>query len=125
VLSSVTGLFCHRRLADIGVSDPLGPTSPPRNLTPASGRQDHTTSPSAFAPFVKSAAASTAFRPAFVTIAKRPFEEQNARVVKVICPTSEAKYFFEHDWTGSISLIRLNKLAFWRNCQGLYGSARG
>jgi hypothetical protein len=92
-------------------------------LTPASGRQDHTTSPSAFAPFVKSAAASTAFRPAFVTIAKRPFEEQNARVVKVICPTSEAKYFFEQDWTGSISLIRLNKLAFWRNRRGLNGSA--
>jgi hypothetical protein len=64
--------------------------------------------------FVKSAAASTAFRPAFVTIAKRPFEEQNARVVKVICPMSEAKYFFEWDWTGSISLIRFDKLAFWR-----------
>jgi hypothetical protein len=31
-------------------------------LTPASGRQDHTTSPSAPAPFVKSAAASTASR---------------------------------------------------------------
>jgi hypothetical protein len=34
VLSPVTGLFCHRRLAKI-----------PRDLTPASGRQDHTTSP--------------------------------------------------------------------------------
>src|SRR6266404_8971542 len=33
-----------------------------RNLTPASGRQDHTISPSALAPFVKSAAASTASR---------------------------------------------------------------
>ena len=36
-LSPVTGLSCHRRLAEL----------PPRNLTPASGRQDHTTSPSA------------------------------------------------------------------------------
>jgi hypothetical protein len=42
------------------------------NLTPASGRQDHTTSPSASAPFVKGASASTASRPASVTIASRP-----------------------------------------------------
>jgi hypothetical protein len=44
----------------------LLPPSPrgfiPRNLTPASGRQDHTTSPSASALFVKSASASTASR---------------------------------------------------------------
>jgi hypothetical protein len=31
---------------------PVGPTIPPRDLTPASRRQDHTTSPSAAAPFV-------------------------------------------------------------------------
>ena len=42
------------------------------NLTPAPGRQDHTTSPSALALFVNSAFASTASRPAFVTIASRP-----------------------------------------------------
>jgi hypothetical protein len=36
-LSPVTGLSCHRRLRK----------SPSANLTPASGRQDHTTSPSA------------------------------------------------------------------------------
>ena len=36
VLSPVTGLSCHRHFADT-----------PRNLAPASGRQDHTTSPSA------------------------------------------------------------------------------
>ena len=44
------------------------------NLMPASGHQDHTTSPSASALFVKSANASTASRPASVTIAKRPSE---------------------------------------------------
>src|ERR1700730_7674188 len=38
-LSPVTGLSCHRRYAGLTL----------RNLTPASGRQDHTTSPSAFA----------------------------------------------------------------------------
>ena len=42
------------------------------NLTPASRRQDHTTSPSALALFVKSAAASIASNPASVTIAIRP-----------------------------------------------------
>src|SRR5215208_7682059 len=42
-LSPVIGLCCHRRLAS------------PRNLTPASRRQDHTTSPSASAPFVSGA----------------------------------------------------------------------
>ena len=41
-------------------------------LTPASGHQDHTTSPYASAPFVKGTSASTASRPALVTIAKRP-----------------------------------------------------
>src|ERR1700736_839527 len=37
VLSPVTGLFCHRHQRKL----------PLANLTPASGRQDHTTSPSA------------------------------------------------------------------------------
>ena len=60
VLSPVTGLL-PPSLADHSES-----------LTPASGRQDHTTSPSACALFVKSASASTASRLTFVTIAKRP-----------------------------------------------------
>jgi hypothetical protein len=42
------------------------------NLTPASGCQDHTTSPSASASLVKEAAASTASRLAFATIMIRP-----------------------------------------------------
>src|SRR5246500_2145580 len=43
-----------------------------KNLTPASRRQDHTTSPSASAPFVIGTSASTASRPASVTISSRP-----------------------------------------------------
>ena len=43
VLSPVIGLSCHRHLAEL----------PPRDLTPASRRQDHTTSPSAKASFVR------------------------------------------------------------------------
>ena len=42
------------------------------NLTPASGHQDHTTSPYASVPFVKGTSTSTASHPASVTIAKRP-----------------------------------------------------
>jgi hypothetical protein len=43
-----------------------------RNLTPASRCQDHTSSPSASAPFVKGTSAATASHPALLTIAKRP-----------------------------------------------------
>jgi hypothetical protein len=66
VLSRATGLSCHPRLR--GVSGPLEPTSPTANLTPASGRQDHTTSPYATASLVRApkthddAKASTASR---------------------------------------------------------------
>src|SRR5437879_4513369 len=48
VLSPVIGLCCHRRRR--GSAD----------LTPASGRQDHTTSPSASAPFVSDTARTPA-----------------------------------------------------------------
>ena len=34
--------------------------------------------------------------------------------LKMICPTGKAEYFFERDWTGQISLIRLGKFAFTR-----------
>jgi hypothetical protein len=41
-------LVCHRRLADRRyISNPVGPDASPQDLTPASGRQDHATSPSA------------------------------------------------------------------------------
>ena len=43
---------------------------------------------------VRSAAASTASRPASVTIAKRPSCERDGRVGKVICPTGKAEIFF-------------------------------
>ena len=62
-LSSVTGLVCHRRLR-----------VDPANLTPASGRQDHTALPSAL---VSSSFDTTRVhripRPTSVTTAKRPF----------------------------------------------------
>jgi hypothetical protein len=90
-LSSVTGLFCHRRLRTSVVSAPGRADTTSANLTPASGRQDHTTSPYATTSLVsvpdiahrsyrpalrfrcaQNVAASTASHPASVTIAIRP-----------------------------------------------------
>src|SRR6266581_9774156 len=52
VLSSVTMLFCHRRLANMVLSKPGWADLPPQTLTPALERQNHTTSPSASASVV-------------------------------------------------------------------------
>jgi hypothetical protein len=90
------------------------------NLTPASGRQDHTTSPSASAPFVIDTSASTASRPASVTIANRPSVGRDGESYSLISISEKQKYFCKWDWTAQISLIRFNKLAVRRNG----GSAR-
>ena len=85
VLSPVNGLFCHRHQRINVLSKPGWADATSANLTPASGRQDHTTSPYAATSLVRSlgdrsqafrqpalqsrraqdAAASTAFHPAF------------------------------------------------------------
>ena len=73
VLSSAIGLFCHRRLADLKVlSSPVEPNEPPQDLTPASRRQDHTTSPSASSAVVLHAAnrSRRAIRPALASHAQ-------------------------------------------------------
>src|SRR5450755_3466472 len=46
-LSPVTGLFCHRRPQSKVLSKPGSADLNSANLTPASGRQDHTILPSA------------------------------------------------------------------------------
>jgi hypothetical protein len=74
----------------------LSPSSPRslllKNLTPASGRRDHTTSPSALTPFVKGVFASTASRPASVTIASRPSVGRDNRDKPVIWARRQAKF---------------------------------
>jgi hypothetical protein len=90
------------------------------NLTPASGRRDHTILPSAatslvsvlliahrsFDPPCNPVARKTLPRPphphpASVTIAIRPSCGVGWReFVEMICPTGEAKYFCKGDWTG-------------------------
>ena len=72
------------------------------NLTPASRRQDHTTSPSASARFVKRAARVHRIpHPTFVTIAKRPSSGNGtAGDIDLIWVNREAEYFCKWGWTG-------------------------
>ena len=113
VLSPVTGLFCHRRPADMFLSKPGWADLNSANLTPASGRQDHTTSPYAATSFVSSpfdrsqafrqpalrshraqnAAASTASHPASVTIAIRPSVGWDTRSQTTDLPDDESGIF--------------------------------
>ena len=62
VLSPVIGLACHRRRRKLLSAD----------LTPGSGRQDHTISPSASVPSVKDTSTSTATRPNVRDDGQRP-----------------------------------------------------
>jgi hypothetical protein len=114
VLSPVTGLVCHRRPADMFLSKPGWADLNSANLTPASGRQDHTTSPYASASFVSSpfdrsqafrqpalqprcapnAAASTASHPASVTIAIRPSVERDVESSRFDLGQMGTKIFF-------------------------------
>jgi hypothetical protein len=119
VLSPVTGLFCHRRLRIKVLPKPGRADRTSANLTPASGRQDHTTSPyagnisrpravdrsQAHHPPCNPVARKTLPRPphphpASVTIAIRPSCGVGWReFVEMICPTGEAKYFCKGGWT--------------------------
>src|ERR1700738_1421387 len=143
--SPVTGLFCHRRLADIVLSKPGWVDLNSANLTPASGRQDHTILPSAKSVSrqhagdrsrvfrlalqshrTQNAAASTATHPAFVTIMIRPFCGVGWReLVEMICPTGEAKYFCKQDWTAQIRLRNHNKSHFPRGSNPAARPSRG
>jgi hypothetical protein len=112
VLSSVTGLFCHRHQRIMVLSKPGRADSTSANLTPASGRQDHTTSPYAATSLVRSLliAHRLITRPAIPSRARRCRVHRNPprvrddgqrpscgvgwrQFVEMICPTGEAKYF--------------------------------
>jgi hypothetical protein len=73
-LSPVTGLFCHRRQRTNVLSAPGKADKTSANLTPASGRQDHTTSPYAATPLVGALCDRSRIqrtRPAITSRAKR------------------------------------------------------
>jgi hypothetical protein len=86
------GLSCLRRLRK----------SPSANLTPASRRQNHTPSPSASAPFVIGTSASTASRPASVTIASRPSGDETEGINEVIWVGREEEIFLHMGLDGKI-----------------------
>src|ERR1700761_6583840 len=65
----------------------------PHDLTPASGRQDPPTSPSASTLFVKSASASTAPAPTFVTMANGPLPERDGRQYADDLPRKKSRKF--------------------------------
>jgi hypothetical protein len=73
------------------------------NLTPASGRQDHTTSPSADQRLRQRAACVHRIpHPTSVTIAIRPSCEGGmAKDGEVICGRGKQKYFCKRGWTAS------------------------
>src|SRR4051794_5770453 len=79
VLSSVTGLSCHRRLRGLkSLAQPgWAETRLRKNLTPASGRQDHTISPSATTSFVFARCARSP------TLADQPCDHLRARRCRV------------------------------------------
>src|SRR3954462_6511732 len=85
---------------------PLSPAEISTSLTPASGRQDHTTSPSASAPFVSSTAGVHRIpRPTFVTTAKRPsLWARDGGSSRFDLPEAKAECFFKQGWT-AISVI--------------------
>ena len=84
----------------------------PHNLTPASGRQDHTTSPSASATFVFVTFASTASHPAFATIMIRPSCGVGWReLVEMICPTGARSKILSSTASKNISLHSLVEAA--------------
>jgi hypothetical protein len=105
----VTGLFCHRHPRTNVVSAPGRADTTSANLTPASGCQDHTTSPYTTTslvrtlgnrsqarhlpcnPIAQDAAASTAFHPAFRDDHDTPLLwDGMAKVVEIICPTGKS-----------------------------------
>jgi hypothetical protein len=122
VLSPVIGLFCHRHPADMVLSAPGRADLPPLDLTPASRRQDHTTSPSAKAPFVSALLIAHGPKPALrshralwrcrvhripcptsVTIAKRPSVwDGMAKDIDLIWVGREREYFCKWDWTAEL-----------------------
>src|SRR5215208_7317450 len=105
-LSPVIGLSCHRHLAL------------PQNLTPASRRQDHTTSPSASAPFVSGATSVHRIPPRVRDDRDTPLRVGRDEVAyEVIWVKLERKCFRKWDWTAQISLIRLNKFGRARSAR--------
>src|ERR1700738_1851419 len=80
------------------------------DLTPASRRQDHTTSPSASAPFVNPRCPRPPHPVPYVRDDRDTplMWDGTARLLEVIWVSRKQEYFCKQDWTASIRLIRFN-----------------
>src|SRR3954449_7203163 len=77
---------------------------------PASGHQNHTTSPSASVLFVKSTICVHRIPPRVRDDREPPlWGDETARVIVLIWVRREWKCFYKRDWTGQITLIRMKK----------------
>jgi hypothetical protein len=82
-------------------------------LTPASGRQDHTTSPSAFAPFVIGTISVHRIPPHVRDDRETPLGwGGTTKDIVLIWVKLEQEYFCGSDWTAGIRLIQFNKSGF-------------
>jgi hypothetical protein len=72
-----------------------------KNLTPASGCQDHTASPSATTAFVIRRHCVHRIPPRVRDDREPPLSSgETGEVKSVICPTAKAEYFSQRGWTG-------------------------
>jgi len=90
-------LSCHRRYADRSA-----------NLTPASGCQDHTSSPSAASNARQARRRVHRIPPRVRDVASRPSEwDETAGDIQLICGFGKPEYFFKRDWTCPSSIAQV------------------
>jgi hypothetical protein len=88
------------------------------NLTPASGRQDHTSLPSASVPFVIGTSGVHRIPPHVRDDRATPLRRGGtAEINGVIWVGRKPKYFCGRGWTGRIALIRFEKFGCTRRCR--------
>ena len=100
-LSPVIGLSCHRHPRIKALSVPGRADNASANLTPASRRQDHTTSPSAkISALVSSAACVHRIPPRVRDDRDTPLMwDETAQDIEVIWVRRKQEYFCKWDWT--------------------------
>src|SRR5258705_12515062 len=102
VLSPVTGLFCHRHPADNSAElDASVGASGPHDFAVRIKRRSS-----------ESASASTASRPALMTLRNAPLWDRTVSDILLIWGKREVEYFCKWGWTGFSDLpVRQNQLA--------------
>src|SRR6266850_2179128 len=113
-LSPVTGLFCHRRPRTNVLPKPGRADITSANLTPASGRQDHTTSPYAATSLVRSLLTAHGFKEP----ALRSRRAQNAAASTASAPRVRDDRDTPLWWGGMARVLEL----IWGECESKYFS---